>query len=127
MFIKKKVSFTEFNQVLNILDFIIANPEYSPYNAEDYPQRLRESFLKYSIIHFSDDENIRMKLTENENEEFNFLSGYFYAAVKFAYQINHINMITISYLCDGTDYIKQLQDKYNEWRTEKEKKEGNMS
>lgn len=71
MFIKKKVSFTEFNQVLNILDFIIANPEYSPYNAED--------------------------------------------------------MITISYLCDGTDYIKQLQDKYNEWRTEKEKKEGNMS
>ncbi len=112
MIIKRKVDFIVFNRVLNTLDFIIMKPEYCPYTSKEYSQELKDRFLKYSIIHFSNMDKISMSFTEEEFAEFNFLEGFAYA---FGIGFKEENLV---------DYVKQLQDKYDDWVKEKPEERG---
>ncbi len=115
MIIKKRVDFKTFNRVINTLDYMISKPEYNLYDGENCSsaEKLKDRFLRYSMLHFSNTDVVHMNFTEYEFGEFYFLLGFSYSIY-----IDEENEI---------DYIKQLQDKYDNWVKENPEKRGKDS
>ena len=86
------------------------NPEYCPYKEKEYPKKLKDKFLRYSMIHFQNTDKVSMNFTEEEFAEFHFLNGFSYACCMDIEEENEVN------------YVKQLQDKYDDWVKENPEK-----
>ncbi|MCD7728401.1 MAG: hypothetical protein LUI60_00620 [Clostridia bacterium] len=114
MITKRKYTFDDYNIVLNVCDFMTQEETMNPYKDKDEPSKLKQNYLDYSYIHFTDAENKRdlvtMHLAEDELEEFNFMLGFSYGMIA-----------GDAVKLPETDYVQFLKDKLAQYEMEKRK------
>lgn len=112
MITKRKYTFDDYSTVLNVCDLMTQEESMNPYKDKELPSKLKQKYLDYSYIHFTDAEDKRdivtMKLTEDELDEFNFMLGFSYGMIA-----------GDAYKLPETDYVQFLKEKLAKYEKEK--------
>ncbi len=109
----KKFTFIEYNDVLNTCDLMAQKDELNVYFDKALPSKLKQKFLDYGYIHYTDiNKNVvTIKLSDSELREFYFLLGFSY-------------VLAFTDLGDfvETDYVQILKERLTDYEDEYKKK-----